>query len=212
MMTAKVSTALFVAGCALTTAFFAGGRAQEAARSPIEVSSVTVTIEGTSRRDPFVASTKAVYVTRLQLSEPRSQDVLQQALRPGGLEAFDVTIPVMTLASPDEGVAAHVHESLKADAHPEIRFQLRAVKVLPDDGMGFIRRDATGMLTVAGVEREVTLTIAVLRAGRWLLLEGNTDLLMTDFGVTPPKGFLGLLKTDPTIRVRFYLTVAATDN
>jgi hypothetical protein len=64
---------------------------------------------------------------------------------------------------------------------------------------------------VAGVDREVTLDIKALPAGRALVLDGRTDLLMSDFGVTPPKGLLGLLKTDPLIHIRFYLVVTAVD-
>jgi hypothetical protein len=204
---------LLITGCTLTTMFVASGAAQEVAqpRSPLAVSSVTVTIEGTSKRDPFFASTKTMRVTRLQLAELRSEDVLGQALRPGGLEAFDVTIPVMTLTSPDEGVDEHIHDSLKADTHPEIRFQLRSIENRPDDAMGFGRLSANGTLTVAGVGREVTLNIKALRAGRSLLVDGSTDLLMTDFGVKPPKGLLGLLRTAPLIHVRFYVAVSAAD-
>lgn len=121
---------LLIAACTLTTLLGTSGAAQApgAASQALAVSSVTVTIAGTSRKDPFLASTKVVHVTRLQLAEPRSPDVLEQALRPGGLAALDVTIPVTTLTSPDEGVDAHMHAALKADIHPEIRFQLRAIE------------------------------------------------------------------------------------
>jgi polyisoprenoid-binding protein YceI len=199
--------------CTLATVYVATGAAQDVAvaRSPVTVSSATVTIEGTSTKDPFVASTKTVRVTRLRVAGPRSGDVLQQVLQPGGLEAFDATIPVVSLTSPDEGVAGHIHESLEADTHPEIRFQLRSITPAPHDVSGFVRLSAGGTLTVAGVERDVTLTLNVMRAGDWLLVDGNTDLLMTDFGVKPPKGLLGMLRTDPLIRVRVYVVVRAAD-
>jgi hypothetical protein len=203
---------LLMTVCTLTTMVVANGGAQvSTAPSPLAVSSVTVTIAGTSKRAPFVASTKTVRVTRMQLAAPRSGNVLQQALRPGGIEAFDVAIPVMTLTSPDEGVDEHIHDSLNADAHPEIRFHLRSIRDAADDAMGFDHLSAEGTLRVNGVDREVTLNVKVLRAGRSLLVDGSTDLLMTDFGVKPPKGLLGLLRTDPLIHVRFYLIATAAD-
>jgi polyisoprenoid-binding protein YceI len=194
----------------ITSLSGASAEAQEVAatRSPLTVSSVTVTIEGTSKRDPFLASTKTVRFTRVQLAEPQSADPLHQALRPGGLEALDVTIPVMTLTSPDKGVDEHIHRSLKADLYPDIRFQLRSIVNRPDEG-AFGRLTAHGTLTIAGVGRAVALDITVVPAGRSLLVDGSTEVLMTDFGVKPPTGLLGLLKTDPLIRVRFYLVVAA---
>ena len=202
---------LLMTVCTLMTVVVANGDAQVAGRSSLAISSVTVTIEGTSKRAPFFASTKTVRVTRLRLAAPRAENVLQQALRPDGIEAFDIAIPVMTLASPDEGVDEHIHDSLNADAHPEIRFHLRSIRDAPDDAVGFVYLRADGTLTVNGVEREVTLNIKVLPAGRSLLVDGSTDLLMTDFGVKPPKGLLGMLKTDPWIHVRFYLIVTAAD-
>lgn len=202
---------LLITGFVSTTLFAGGGTAQEVARPPLRVSSATVTIEGTSKRAPFVASTRTMQVTGLRLAEPRSRDVLQQALQPGQLEAFDVTIPVMTLTSPDQGVDEHIRDSLKADIHPQIRFRLRSLDKGPDDTRGFIRLIANGTLTAAGVERDVALTVTVLRAGRSLIVDGGTDLLMTDFAVKPPTGLLGLLRTDPLIHVRFYLVVNAAD-
>lgn len=185
--------ALFITACTLTTVCVATGAAQDVAvaRSPVTVSSATVTIEGTSKKDPFFASTKTVRVTRLQLAGPRSADVLQQVLQPG--------------------VAEHIHESLEADLHPEVRFQLRSITPASRDAAGFVRLTADGTLTVAGVARDVTLDINVTRAGDWRLLDGNTDLLMTDFGVRPPQGLLGMLRTDPLIRVRFYVMLRATE-
>src|SRR5688572_21848476 len=97
---------LLMTVCTVMTLVVASGDAQVVtAHSSLAVSSVTVTIQGTSKRAPFFAATKTVRVTRLQLAAPRSEDVLQQALQPGGFEGVDVTIPVVTLASPDEGVA-----------------------------------------------------------------------------------------------------------
>lgn len=205
---------LLLAGCTLTTMLGGRAAAQEpaAARSPLVISSATVTIEGTSQRAPFFASTKTVRVTRLQLAEPRSEDVLEQVLRPGGLTAFEVRIPVMTLTSPDEGVDEHIHDALHAGTHPEIRFQLRSIEDRADSPIaGFTRVSANGTLTVAGIGRHTTLNIKALRAGSSLMLDGGADVLMTDFGVTPPKGLFGLLKTHPLIHVRFYLTVTTAD-
>ena len=204
---------LLMTGCIFTTAFVASGAAQDVAvpRSPVAVSSVTVTVEGTSKRDPFLASTKTVHVTRVQLAGPPSEDVLRQVLQPGGLEAFDLTIPVITLTSQDEGVAGHIHSALKAETYPEIRFQLRSIGNGPGGAEGSIRLLAKGRLTVAGVDREVALDIKVIRAGSWLFVDGGTELLMTDFDVKPPKGMLGMLRTDPLIRVRFYLVVKAAE-
>jgi len=53
--------------------------------------------------------------------------------------------------------------------------------------------------------------VKAMRAGSWLTVDGTTNLVMTDFGIKPPQGFLGMLKTDPAVRVRFYLTLRAAE-
>jgi len=41
-----------------------------------------------------------------------------------------------------------------------------------------------------------------------LAVTGATDLLMTDSGVTPPKAMLGMLKTNPKVRIHLDLVIA----
>jgi hypothetical protein len=43
-------------------------------------------------------------------------------------------------------------------------------------------------------------------------VNGAVTLLMTDYGVTPPKAMLGMLKTDPKVTVTFetVLTIPLT--
>ena len=63
---------------------------------------------------------------------------------------------------------------------------------------------------IAGVEKEVTIDLQVERTGTRLAVTGATDLLMTDFGVTPPKAMLGMLKTDPKVRIHLDLVIASS--
>jgi hypothetical protein len=204
----QTRTLLFL-GYAIATVSVPSGEAQERAAQhsgPLAVASVTVTIDGTSNRGAYLARTRTLGVTGVKLAGPRSADVLHQVLEPGGLEAFDVTIPVLTLSSPDAGVDRHLREALRADEYPEIRFRLLAVKSGGRDAAGGISLRADGTLTVAGVDRAVTLNIHAIRAGSYLMVDATTDLLMTDFGITPPK-VLGIFKTDPAIHVRCYLVL-----
>ena len=203
---------LLITVCTLSTLCVAGRAAQEEApRPPLAISSVRITLEGTSRRGPFSASTRTARVTAVRMAEPRSPDVVEQALQPGQLEALDISIPVLTLTSSDKGAAEHIRFSLKSDRHPDIRFRLRSIDKGPGDARGFIRLIANGVLTIAGVDRDAVLSVTAVRAGRSVIVDGATDVLMTDFGVTPPAGPFGSMKTDPLIHVRFSLIVSATD-
>jgi hypothetical protein len=54
----------------------------------------------------------------------------------------------------------------------------------------------------------VALTLTTKRAGDTLNVQGTLDLLMTDYGVTPPKAMLGMLKTDPKVTITFETVLA----
>ena len=59
------------------------------------------------------------------------------------------------------------------------------------------------MLKIAGVEREIGLDLTTQRTDTGLNVKGSVQLLMTDYGITPPKAMLGMLKTDPKVSVSF---------
>jgi polyisoprenoid-binding protein YceI len=171
---------------------------------PLTVTSARVSLEGTSNIHGYTASTSTVRVTALEVAGSPEGDVLAQVLQPERLTAFEVVIPVTSLSSPKDGIDKNMHKALKATEHPEITFRLRR---LEPSGAAY---HAIGGLTIAGVEREVTLNLQVLRNGAALAVTGSTDLLMTDFGVTPPKAMLGMLKTNPRVQIRLELLLASS--
>jgi polyisoprenoid-binding protein YceI len=69
---------------------------------------------------------------------------------------------------------------------------------------------AIGMLRIAGVEREVTLPLKTTRKGELLAVAGEIDVLMTDYGIAPPKAMMGMVKADPKITVTFDVQLAVT--
>lgn len=203
---------LLTTGCTVAAFVAADVHAQRPIdATSLVVSSVTLTVEGTSKKAPFFASTKTVRLTNLQLGGPPEADVLRHVLQPGGLAAVDVVVPVLSLTSPDKGVDDKIRDSLKAAEFPEIRFRLRSITNDLSDATDPVLLRAHGTLTIAGVERDIVITMKTMHAGSWLVVDGTTELLMTDFGIKPPKGLLGMLQTDPAVRVRFYLTVRAAE-
>ena len=48
-----------------------------------------------------------------------------------------------------------------------------------------------GTLRVAGVEKEIALDITTERKDATLAVKGEVQVLMTDFGITPPKAMMG---------------------
>src|SRR5262249_5211416 len=153
-------------------------------------------ISGTSNIHAYTASTSTVRVTRAQFADGLpGPDLWTAALKPGGVEAFEVVVRAATLTSPREGLDKNMHKALQVNVHPEIGFRL--LRIEPASGSNAFR--AIGVLQVAGVEREVSFDITCERKGSMLSVQGTLQLLMTDFGIKPPTAMLGMLKTDPKV-------------
>jgi hypothetical protein len=175
-------------------------------RSPLQFASGRVSIAGNSNIHEYTASTTAVRVTRLQVAQGITvANALDEIVKPGALEGFEVAIAAATLSSPKEGLDKNMHKALKVAEHPEIVFRLLRLEARGPEA-GALR--AAGMLKVAGVEREVALDLTVVRTGATLTVHGALPLQMPDYGIKPPTAMLGMLKTDPKVTVSFETVLA----
>ena len=172
----------------------------------LALGSARLTIAGTSNIHAYTATTTAIRVTRVQLGAvPAGATLLDSALQPGVVEAFEVTIPAASLTSPKDGLDKNMHAALKVAEHPDITFKLLRFEPRPAPATGL---RAIGVLRVAGVDRQVAIDITTERKDATLLVKGTLALLMTDFGVTPPKAMMGMLKTDPKVTITFEVALA----
>jgi len=192
-------------GCALGISLYAtvptAATSQEASLTPLRLASARVAIAGTSNIHAYTASTTAARIVRLQLAEGAS---VADSLKPGAIEALEISIPAATLSSPKEGLDKNMHKALKVTAYPEINFRL--VRFENASASDTVR--AVGVLRIAGVEREVALNLKTQHNDASVAVKGEVQLLMTDFGITPPTAMLGMLKTDPKVTVTFETTFA----
>jgi hypothetical protein len=186
----------------LAIPYLAAGQTQAPAPE-LKLSAARVSISGTSNIHPFTASTTDVRLTRLVLA-PAEDDRLQSAARPGGVEAFEIVIHAASLTSPKDGLDKNMHKALKTAAHPSITFKLTRLE--PGAAAGTAR--GIGLLTIAGVEKEVALSLKVAANASTITVIGDLPLLMTDYGIKPPTAMLGMLKTDPKITVTFETVLA----
>ena len=170
-----------------------------AAVTPLAIDTARVTINGTSNVHEWTASSTKVRVTRAQLGATvAGSEFWEHALKPGGVETFEIAIAAATLTSPKEGLDKNMHKALKVEQHPDITFRLLRFEAGQAGALKGI-----GVLRIAGVEREVALNLKTQRTDATLTVTGKVDLLMTDYGITPPKAMLGMLKTDPKVTIIF---------
>lgn len=135
--------------------------------------------------------------------------VVPIAVRSSADATARLEIPVASFDCGNRQMNADLYRSLKATAHPVIRYTLDAVTrldTLPKDGF---QLDVTGRLTLAGVTRSVTTTVIARRVARdrWTA-RSTLPLRMTDFGVDPPTALFGLIRAHDAFTVRFHLVAA----
>ena len=199
-----VFTACTIAA-ASTLATMADKPLNAAGSGTLTLASARVTLDGTSSLHPYTASTTTVRLVKAEFTG----EGLEAALEPGALTAFEVAIPVATLTSPKEGIDKNMHKALGSEKHSDITFRVSTLAAAGSAGAEGLPLRATGALTIAGMTREVTVDLKARQTGAQLTVTGAIDLLMTDYGIKPPKAMLGMLKTDPKVRVSFEVALAA---
>jgi polyisoprenoid-binding protein YceI len=191
-------------GIALALALTTAGMTRTQAAGGLQLDTARVTLSGTSNVHPYEAATTTVKVTRIKVAA-ETPDTLEALAAPGAIEAFDISIPVATLTSPREGLDKNMRKALKADKFAEITFSLSRLE--RRDAPGAFR--GIGKLTIAGVDKEIALDLTIRQAAGKITVKGELSLLMTDYGITPPKAMLGMLTTDPKVTVAFETVLSA---
>jgi hypothetical protein len=186
---------------ALVTALVVAPTGRAAEGGPLTLTSAKVSIDGTSNIHAYTASTTDVRVAAIDVAGTPGEDGLAYVLQPGALKVFEVVIPAASLKSDKNDLDKNMHKALKVQEFAEIKFRLRSLEAA---GAGY---RGAGTLTIAGVEKEVVLNLQAERKGAALAVTGGTELLMTDYGITPPKAMLGMLKTNPKVQARIELLI-----
>lgn len=192
MKRASIFLGVLAAAAAVTAA---------AAQAPLRIATSKVTITGTTNVHGYTVTTSSLKLTGAKLGA-FDGDLFALVQKPALLEAFDVTIPVATLKSGKDGLDKNMYKAMKSDKFAEITFKAKSVATTATG----VR--ALGALTIAGVTKDVTLDLTAERAGSNLSVAGEIPLVMTDYGITPPKAMMGMMKTDPKVVIKIQLVLA----
>ena len=158
----------------------------------ITLKAARLTIDGTSTMHDY-----SLVTTTLKVISTLAEGVT--LLQPGALQTFELQIPVNSFSSDKDGLKKKMLETMKADKHPVITFALGDYTV-----EGAVVR-ATGTLTVAGVAKPIDLELNVKETQTGLQVAGTRAVSMKEFGIKPPTMFMGMLKTNDQVTIKFEL-------
>jgi polyisoprenoid-binding protein YceI len=113
-----------------------------------------------------------------------------------------------SLKTGNDGRDRDLRRTLEPDRYGEIRFSAEAVQSsfpsLAEQADVLLR--ISGVLRIRGVERPTTWTARARLEGGRIWVRGETDLKLTDFGITPPQRFF--LAVGDGVRAGFDLRLA----
>jgi hypothetical protein len=110
----------------------------------------------------------------------------------------------------DSRMNGALRDAMQSDKNPEILYTLVSSNIgsTPDTAGGWYTAATKGELTIAGTKRIIAMTINVRQeAGGVFHVTGSKEVLMSDFKITPPSAFFGLIKAKDELTVHFDLLV-----
>ena len=116
---------------------------------------------------------------------------------PSGLTSVKVTVQVDDFECPEDEMNQHLREAMEASAHPEIIFELEQYSMAGDTV------EASGTITIHGETKPITFQIELVESSDGVRGAGKTEIDMTEFGVTPPSVWLGLLNVGDVVTIDF---------
>ncbi len=117
---------------------------------------------------------------------------------PTGVQTVAITVPVRAIECEEEDMREHLREALDEPAHPEIVYQLEQYTLTGNN-----TAQTSGTITISGVTRPIAFDVQLTPSAQGVRSVGDTTINMTDFNITPPSLWLGMLNVGELVRVRF---------
>jgi hypothetical protein len=177
----------------------AGWRAQNERLTLLQPQS-RIWIEGTSTIRAFTCTAGLVNA----LVDTKSANAIPQLLiGEKAVVAVDVKVPVEKLDCGNGTMNEHMLRSLKANENPTILFRLSSYDITrsSDAAIGTLK----GTLSLGGVQKPVSITAEGKAEGELLRVSGSTEVLMTQYDLTPPTLMFGRIKVNEKVLVKFDL-------
>jgi hypothetical protein len=115
-----------------------------------------------------------------------------------------VKLNVKNFHSKTPGFDSKFYDTLKAENYPEIVFKPSKYTIQKESGnSGLFSIVSEGTVRIANKEKYITVKTSAKIQNGTVILSGQKDLLMTDFGLTPPE--LMFVKADDKVTVKWNL-------
>lgn len=119
---------------------------------------------------------------------------------------------VFTFDCLDRIMTHDLRETLKADQHPSLRIALLSLQRYPSLSSGQEQLCGNVAIELAGVTREMSLNLTVTNEDQKTIhMTGSRNIHFTDFGLTPPRKFGGMVRAKDDLTVTFQFNFKVID-
>jgi hypothetical protein len=168
-------------------------------------------LAGHSSLHPFESHLKEV-PGNLKISYQPGNLEFEKTFISGNLTVLKVSLPILKLESGNRDLDNNLYAHLKASDFPEIEFELTNYTIsTPTNNNPLSLAELKGVLSLAGITKNISVTASSTVTQNTLSIKGKSDLLMTDFGISPPV-FMFVIGTDDKITVHFDLSFNASSS
>lgn len=119
------------------------------------------------------------------------------------VEKLEFTVVAESLESGKSGMDKNTYKALNTDKYKNITYKLKKVNGIEKLSGNDYTVNTIGSLTVAGVSKDINLKFNFKCDSDILVLAGQYNLDMTDFGIDPPTAMFGTIKTGEKVVVKF---------
>jgi hypothetical protein len=144
-------------------------------------------------------------ISRMEMEGAGGGAGLEALAAKGGLKSLEVSVAVLGLTSGESGLDENMRKALSAGQYHEIRFRMDSYQSQPGAEAGALALRIKGRLQIAAVEKPIEIDAVAVTDGQAMHVTGTKELLMTDYGVKPPKFMLGAMSVRDPVTVHLDL-------
>jgi len=121
------------------------------------------------------------------------------------IKDLSIELVAEDLKSGKSGMDKNAYKAMNTDDHPKITYNMTKVKSIEQSGSGAVI-EADGTLTIAGVQKNVPLSVSCKVSGAGITCSGDYAFQMTNYEIDPPTAMFGTIKTGNDLTSTFQVS------
>jgi polyisoprenoid-binding protein YceI len=158
--------------------------------------------------DLTVKGTSNVHDWHINSKQGQSEAVVVLAGdKVSAIQKLSFSTPAKSLKSESNAMDKNTYKALKAEANPNINFELVSANLTPVDGTTY-KVNGVGKLTIAGVTKQTDVNgTCKVNPDKSLTITGTKKFKMTEYKVEPPTALFGTIKTGDEVTINYNVKI-----